>query len=86
MSSDVKRRLDKVERALGVAEPDSPWCQCETDGRSVYVTWGDTAEPVADPVTGEIPEPEPELCPKCGKPIRVVTVTWDEVPSMERTP
>ncbi len=68
MSESVLRRIQGLERACGGAGGDSPWCQCAREC-SVRVVWA---------VVGG-PEPEPEVCERCGKPIETISVGWDDI-------
>ena len=68
----TQSRLDKAEKRLnpqGTADA-SEWCTCPGPV-TVKVNW--------DP---EPETPEPETCPRCGRPIRHITIDWDE-PTME---
>jgi len=62
------RRVQNAGKALGVS--DSPWCQCERKP-TVSVVWRED-EPE--------PDPEPTICPKCGKPIEplIIHLTWGD--------
>jgi len=70
MAGDVRRRVVALERAHGVSGRggDSPWCQCARK-YSCSVVWT---------VEGE-PEPEPEVCERCGKSIETISVGWDDI-------
>ena len=81
---NVRDRVNRLERAAG--GPDDGLCACPGE---ITIVWDDTGEP-ARPFcsSGETPEPEPpaEVCPtprrmceRCGRPVQVVTVTWEAV-------
>jgi len=78
---DVRRRVGDLERAAGVS--GSPWCECE--GGKVTVLWdtGERVQPFCGPWPEVAPEPEPATCRRCGKPVRVVTLVWDDSPMQE---
>lgn len=59
----LKRRLNTLEGRAGIGDPESEFCTCPGDDKVVF-EWSD----------GEI---EPETCPKCGRPIKTVEVTWE---------
>lgn len=66
---DVRQRVAKLEVSL---DDDKELCFCggRPNVRVVYdaATW---------PYTDRPPEPEPELCPVCGKPRLSVRVVFD---------
>ena len=70
----VKTRIDRLERATG--GNGGGYCECAGSGST---TWPD-GEPVRNFVTGEVPEVKPDVCAKCGRPVRVVVLTWDDDP------
>lgn len=73
--SDLRRRVSKLERELG-AVSGSGWCECERKP-SVRVVWPD-GEPVPPFASGERQvesEPLPEVCERCGLPVRVEVIT-----------
>ncbi len=59
MSGDVERRTDRLEGQIGTAP--GPWCTCEGGKRIAYVRAGEA-------------EPSPEVCPRCGRPMRTTYV------------
>ena len=56
---NVERRVEGLERATGTSR--GPWCACEGGKRVVYVRDGEA-------------EPAPEVCARCGKPMRTTYV------------
>ena len=61
--SNLRRRVARLERDAGT---DAKWCACGVTGSGVTVCWDTDPTPLA-----------PQVCPVCGKPVRVVLVTWD---------
>ncbi len=59
MAGDVERRTDRLEGRMGTS--GGPWCACEGGRRVVYVRDGEA-------------EPAPEVCLRCGKPMRTTYV------------
>ncbi len=59
MAGDVERRTDRLEGRMGTSR--GPWCECADGRRVVYVRDGEA-------------EPVPEVCARCGKPIRTTYV------------
>ena len=60
---DARRRVGALEHELRVGAADDGFCQCEGKVR-MRVLWDE-------------PEPEPERCPRCGRLVRNIEVTWD---------
>ena len=61
----LKERVTKLEQKAG--GPDSEWCCC--GDKEITVLWGGEVDPM--PVNGA-------PCPKCGRPMRVIDVTWPD--------
>ena len=59
MSGDVERRTDRLEGQIGTSH--GSWCECEGGRRVVYIRDGEA-------------EPAPEVCARCGKPMRTTYV------------
>lgn len=78
---DLKRRVATLERQRG--EP-GPWCECPGPLRVVWAD-GTPVTPFCGPWPEEPPEPAPDICPKCGKPIRVIDVVWDDAGLLDDT-
>jgi len=64
MVGTLERRVGHLERRTGARE-NSEFCHCPGD---LQVIWDDGL-PV-DPVA--------EICPRCGRPIRVITLEWPD--------
>ena len=67
MGGTLDRRIGYLERRAGVSGENSEFCSCPGPV-TVTVDWGDEPEAAA------------AICPRCGRPIRTVTVTWDDLP------
>jgi hypothetical protein len=61
----LERRVTKLEQRTG--GPDSEWCSC--GDKEITVLWGGEVDPM--PANGD-------LCPQCGRPMRVIDVTWPD--------
>ena len=89
--SNVRRRLDKIERAMG-PKVDAAYCQCPETARDWR--WG--APIISVNADGSVvlgPEEDTlvrdgdkwrlaEVCERCGLPIQVIKLTWGD-PYME---
>ena len=82
MATDLRRRVTNLERGQG---PAGPWCACAGDIVTIWHADGEPAGTIAGPggpVATDDYEPcsshEGAPCETCGKPVRVITLTWDD--------
>jgi len=64
---ETKRRIERIEKRLASDEPgpDDGFCHCQ-GAADIDLQWADD-------------EPdEPMMCPICGRPVKVVHLTWGD--------
>jgi len=62
-------RVTRCERAIAATDASDGYCRCLVARKDcIHMTWAPS---------GEL-EPEPEICPTCGKPYRVIRLTWGD--------
>jgi len=72
----VRERMARLERATrGVA---AGFCRCPGPVVVLFAS-GEPAPPFCGAEAAPVePEPEPEVCPRCGRPRRQVMLTWND--------